>query len=1303
MKTPLTRTLSFVLALVLMAVPVMGLGVRADDTGDKIELSTAKLDLKVGKTANLKATVTLAPVTTTPTPTTPTPTPTTPTPTPTTPTPTPTTPTTPTPTPDTSGNTDENSGKNAAAGDSGAAGTTEVTITWSSSNEEAVSVSPKTTTTKNQEATVTVEAKAASSEEVKITATAKVGSKEISATCTVTVSIAPIEKIEITGYLAPLSKKTCQLKANVTPPQSATKIIWESSDKKVATVDQNGLVYPVGPGDATITAYDESNPDEKGICNITVSGVVICDEKGDPITDALKVEEGARKTVTLKQFGAAAGTGGGSEINIRWTIPETLYATVTGSSSEATVTGKTVGETMLNVTLQIGKGEKYDDSCPVKVIQNTSAYVYSSVPAGGAFCLGDLLAENSGDEVVGVPVARSLPQSCSKMLGGGVDDNTHVLDYLTSLSVPTSEGILYYGYRSSADTGMGVGLGDVYYVGAVSGASRSLRDVYFVPKPGFGDTATIKYTGSDTAGNTYNGGIKLRIRAAQDVSYSTSVGEEVFFAADDFNTVCQNKMGRTLSYVSFELPAETRGKLVYNIGTANGFTEDVKAGQLFYKDKSYYLDNVSFIPAEDFSGVVKVKYKAVDSSGGSFSGAVTINVSGEGGGSGETAEADINYATPESSPIKFKNDEFIKSCQKALNSSTDTFDYIRFTQPDSSKGVLKYTNTNKTSFSSTVQESLRYYNSDIYGSANTEKPLLENVSFVPADGFSGTAYIDYEGYSQQGYRFTGTIRILVDDESGGGVVNYTSENGRAVNFNPADFNEKCVEINNEVLDWVSFELPASTQGTLYKSYSPKTGTGTEAKEGDIFYRNSAEAGHMQISQLTFVPKRGYNGDIMLPFKGQTKQSTPINGTVHIYVSGNNERTIYYNVIKGGVVTFKPSDFNAVSRAYTGESLSYVNFTAPKNGSLIYNYDWDKETSSSVSGFYYYSPTGSQKDLGKVSFKAPTNAGTYSVSYKGHTAKSSFDGIIYIRVVEPVADPIVYAGTMEPTVMFASDFESACSKLMSRELDRVVFDTLPDGGTVGRIYRNYTNPSTHGAEVTTGESYYAGSDKVPALDKLTFVPKAEHGGRVTLKYTGYDVSNRSFTGSVYIDISNISTSDKFTDMMYYDWAEPSVDFLTSFGIIQGMSDTEYAPGRSITRAEYIVMLCRSFRLNTGGQPSFPDVSPSSYYAWAIATAEKLGIAPNNGGNFYPEVPITRQDAIVFTQRAMRAAGQSAPDGDGTSLIGFADAGQVSDYARGAVSMMVDMGMIVGDTDNRLNPQNNISRAEAAVFLHRVLTR
>lgn len=132
-----------------------------------------------------------------------------------------------------------------------------------------------------------------------------------------------------------------------------------------------------------------------------------------------------------------------------------------------------------------------------------------------------------------------------------------------------------------------------------------------------------------------------------------------------------------------------------------------------------------------------------------------------------------------------------------------------------------------------------------------------------------------------------------------------------------------------------------------------------------------------------------------------------------------------------------------------------------------------------------------------------------------------------------------------------------------------------------------------------------------------------------------------------------------------------------------------------------MLCRAFRFNTGSTVSFPDVNPNSYYAQAVATAKDLGITTGDNGYFKPEQPLTRQDAMVMVRRAMQAAGWNLSASNHSYLSGFADGAYISLYARDAVALMVQMGIVNGSA-GLLNPHEQISRAEMAVILHRVLT-
>ena len=73
-------------------------------------------------------------------------------------------------------------------------------------------------------------------------------------------------------------------------------------------------------------------------------------------------------------------------------------------------------------------------------------------------------------------------------------------------------------------------------------------------------------------------------------------------------------------------------------------------------------------------------------------------------------------------------------------------------------------------------------------------------------------------------------------------------------------------------------------------------------------------------------------------------------------------------------------------------------------------------------------------------------------------------------------------------------------------------------------------------------------------------------------------------------------------------------------------------------------------------------------------------------------------MAIIQRAARIAGMTG-SGSG-SLSAFTDAGSVSAWARDAVNFNVSNGLIVG-SEGKLNPASNITRAETAAVILRML--
>ena len=103
------------------------------------------------------------------------------------------------------------------------------------------------------------------------------------------------------------------------------------------------------------------------------------------------------------------------------------------------------------------------------------------------------------------------------------------------------------------------------------------------------------------------------------------------------------------------------------------------------------------------------------------------------------------------------------------------------------------------------------------------------------------------------------------------------------------------------------------------------------------------------------------------------------------------------------------------------------------------------------------------------------------------------------------------------------------------------------------------------------------------------------------------------------------------------------------------------------------------------------------------AKANGIVGGIGDNkFNPEGEITRQDMMLMLTRALEAQGKKLDAADESVLAKFADAAEISDYAKSAVASVVKAGIIAG-SNGRINPLARATRAEIAVMLNRVLAK
>lgn len=284
---------------------------------------------------------------------------------------------------------------------------------------------------------------------------------------------------------------------------------------------------------------------------------------------------------------------------------------------------------------------------------------------------------------------------------------------------------------------------------------------------------------------------------------------------------------------------------------------------------------------------------------------------------------------------------------------------------------------------------------------------------------------------------------------------------------------------------------------------------------------------------------------------------------------------------------------------------------------------------------------------------------------------------------------------------AGSFASTFDQLTGADLSYVTF-TIPDSKS-GTLYLDYNSSKSDNAQVTSGTRYFTSVD--PSLSDITFVPKADFIGTVTIPYTAFDKNDVGYNGTIQItyveEIQKNKGSGHFRDVgIDLSWASEAIDYLFEQRIISGVKSGQYNPNASISRGDFILMLCRAFELSATPEGTFSDLDDDSYYNDAISTAKALGIAKGSDGKFNPNSALSRQDAMVLIVRALEADGWNIAEGDSSVLDQFSDSDKISDYAVDAVVALVTADIIQGYGD-KLTPHGSVSRAEMAVILYRIL--
>jgi hypothetical protein len=249
-----------------------------------------------------------------------------------------------------------------------------------------------------------------------------------------------------------------------------------------------------------------------------------------------------------------------------------------------------------------------------------------------------------------------------------------------------------------------------------------------------------------------------------------------------------------------------------------------------------------------------------------------------------------------------------------------------------------------------------------------------------------------------------------------------------------------------------------------------------------------------------------------------------------------------------------------------------------------------------------------------------------------------------------------------------------------------------------------------------------------------LPSDDPGVKRLLVYSEEDISGKEITFKIYavgVEYQVITTPEKvlvqpqtkqevnfvvplysaqknildvFSDIKDH-WSGQTVREMAYKGLVGGYEDGTFRPENLISRVEGAAMLERAFNLSSANMENKTEFSDAADIpSWAEETVAKVvagglmsGYQESDGSiAFHPMKTLTRYEFAVILSRL-------APPGaaKGTfETVEFKDFAEIPEWARQAVNVAVQEGMIKGYPDGTFKPQKEVTRAEAVAMIARV---
>ena len=261
----------------------------------------------------------------------------------------------------------------------------------------------------------------------------------------------------------------------------------------------------------------------------------------------------------------------------------------------------------------------------------------------------------------------------------------------------------------------------------------------------------------------------------------------------------------------------------------------------------------------------------------------------------------------------------------------------------------------------------------------------------------------------------------------------------------------------------------------------------------------------------------------------------------------------------------------------------------------------------------------------------------------------------------------------------------------------------------RTYAIITEDDGNGSVTVSADEASAGTritvtvkpDAGYELDELTVTDKNGESVKLTDKGDGkytFKMPASKVTVEAVFTAVEAKGLPSFTDVTSGDWFYDAVAYVYDKGMMEGTTDTTFAPTMNLTRSMIAQVLYNlEERPEAPGAAGFPDVAADAWYADAVNWAAARGIVKGyDTGAFGPEDSVTREQLAAILYRYAQAKGYDTTQG-GMAVREFSDSASISDWAQTAMSWAVNAQVLSGKGNGVLDPQGTATRAEVAQML------